>query len=156
MELGPLLPTINGEPGVGATATLIVSQHWKPLTLHVNGEVTLTRAGNLDLFGGAILEGPRDWVVRPRPAVEAFVEREFGAASVVSGLAGAIWQLNEGLAFDLGLRAAVSIPTPLSRSAPVSPGPLPSGDPNEPSSYLIHLKEVVCTACVGPPPFRSS
>jgi len=106
MELGPLLPTINGEPGVGATATLIVSQHWKPLTLHVNGEVTLTRAGNLDLFGGAILEGPRDWVVRPRPAVEAFVEREFGAASVVSGLAGAIWQLNEGLAFDLGLRAA--------------------------------------------------
>ena len=131
MELGPLLPTINGEPGVGATATLIVSQHWKPLTLHVNGEVTLTRAGNLDLFGGAILEGPRDWVVRPRPAVEAFVEREFGAASVVSGLAGAIWQLNEGLAFDLGLRAAVSIPTPLSRSAPVSPGPLPSGDPNE-------------------------
>ena len=104
LELGPLLPTINGESGIGATATLIVSQHWKPVTLHVNGEVTLTRAGNLDLFGGAILEGPREWAVRP--AVEAFVEREFGAASVVSGLAGAIWQLKEGLAFDLGLRAA--------------------------------------------------
>jgi len=104
MELGPLLPTINSEPGIGATATLIVSQHWKPVTLHVNGEVTLTRAGNLDLFGGAILEGPREWAVRP--VVETFVEREFGAAFVVSGLAGAIWQVKEGLAFDLGLRTA--------------------------------------------------
>ena len=104
LELGPLLPTINGESGIGATATLIVSQHWKPVTLHVNGEVTLTRAGNLDLFGGAILEGPREWPVRP--VVEAFVEREFGAAFILSGLAGAIWQLKEGLSLDIALRAA--------------------------------------------------
>jgi len=104
IEVGPLLPTINGEPGIGATATLIVSQHWKPVTLHVNGEVTLTRAGNLDLFGGAILEGPREWAVRP--VVEAFVEREFGAAFVLSGLVGAIWQLKEGLSLDIALRAA--------------------------------------------------
>ena len=90
--------------GIGATATLIVSQHWKPVTLHVNGEVTLTRAGNLDLFGGAILEGPREWAVRP--VVEAFVEREFGAAFVLSGLVGAIWQLKEGLSLDIALRAA--------------------------------------------------
>ena len=104
IEVGPLLPTINGEPGIGATATLIVSQHWKPVTLHVNGEVTLTRASNLDLFGGAILEGPREWAVRP--VVEAFVEREFGAAFVLSGLVGAIWQLKEGLSLDIALRAA--------------------------------------------------
>ena len=104
IEVGPLLPTINGEPGIGATATLIVSQHWKPVTLHVNGEVTLTRAGNLDLFGGAILEGPREWAVRP--VVEAFVEREFGGAFVLSGLVGAIWQLKEGLSLDIALRAA--------------------------------------------------
>jgi len=104
IEVGPLLPTINGEPGIGATATLIVSQHWKPVTLHVNGEVTLTRAGNLDLFGGAILEGPREWAIRP--VVEAFVEREFGAAFVLSGLVGAIWQLKEGLSLDIALRAA--------------------------------------------------
>jgi len=104
LELGPLLPTINGESGIGATATLIVSQHWKPVTLHVNGEVTLTRAGNLDLFGGTILEGPREWPVRP--VVEAFVEREFGAAFILSGLAGAIWQLKEGLSLDIALRAA--------------------------------------------------
>ena len=104
IEVGPLLPTINGEPGIGATATLIVSQHWKPVTLHVNGEVTLTRAGNLDLFGGAILEGPREWAVRP--VVEAFVEREFGAAFVLSGLVGTIWQLKEGLSLDIAQRAA--------------------------------------------------
>ena len=68
IEVGPLLPTING------------------------------------LFGGAILEGPREWAVRP--VVEAFVEREFGAAFVLSGLVGAIWQLKEGLSLDIALRAA--------------------------------------------------
>lgn len=104
MELGPLLPTINGESGMGATATVIVSQRWRPVTLHVNGEVALTRAGNPDLFGGVILEGPHGWVIRP--VVEAFVEREFGAAFVVSGLAGAIWNVKEGLSFDVGVRAA--------------------------------------------------
>jgi hypothetical protein len=104
MELGPLLPTVNGEPGTGATATVIVSQRWRAAALHVNGEATLTRAGNLDLFGSTILEGPHEWPIRP--VVEAFVEREFGAAFIVSGLVGAIWQLKEGLSFDIGLRAA--------------------------------------------------
>ena len=104
IELGPLLPTINGEPGVGATGTLIVSQRWTSATMHLNAEVTLTRAKNVDLFGGVIVEGRHDWTVRP--VAEAFVEREFGASSVISGLAGAIWQLSDGLSFDVGLRAA--------------------------------------------------
>src|SRR5437763_13726549 len=104
LELGPLGFLKTGADRFLVTPGAIFSQHWKPVTLHVNGEVTLTRAGNLDLFGGTILEGPRERAVRP--VVESFVEREFGAASIVSGLAGAIWQLKEGLAFDLGLRAA--------------------------------------------------
>jgi hypothetical protein len=104
VELGPLLPTVNDESGLGATATLIVSQKWSPVTIHVNGEITLTRAGNLDLFGGLIVEGPHRWPVRP--VAEAFVENEFGAAMIVSGLAGAIWQVSEHLALDVGLRVA--------------------------------------------------
>ncbi|OLE63343.1 MAG: hypothetical protein AUG04_05625 [Deltaproteobacteria bacterium 13_1_20CM_2_69_21] len=102
IELGPLLPTINGETGVGATAALIASQRWRPVTVHVNGAITLTRARNLDLFGGLIVEGPHDWALRP--VAEVFLERDFGASSVLSALGGAIWQVKEGLSFDVGLR----------------------------------------------------
>jgi hypothetical protein len=110
IELGPLLPTIHGESGasgasgVGATAAMIVSQRWTPVTLHLNGACSRTRGGNLDLFGGIIVEGPHQWPVRP--VVEAFVERELNAAFMVSGLAGAIWQAKTGLSFDVGVRAA--------------------------------------------------
>jgi hypothetical protein len=103
LELGPLLPTVNDESGIGASANLIVSQRWSALTLHVNTEVALSRAGNLDLFEGVIIEGPQ-WKVRP--VAEIFVEREFGAAFAVSGLAGAIWQLSDELAFDAAVRLA--------------------------------------------------
>jgi hypothetical protein len=61
-------------------------------------------SGSLDLFGGVIVEGPHEWTVRP--VAEAFLEREFGGASVLSGLAGAIWQPREGPSFDVGLRVA--------------------------------------------------
>ena len=64
--------------GIGASANLIVSQQWSALTVHVNTQVALTRAGNLDLFEGVIVEGPQ-WTVRP--VAEVFVEREFGAPS---------------------------------------------------------------------------
>jgi hypothetical protein len=35
-----------------------------------------------------------------------FTEREFGTEWVVSGLAGMIWQVSDGLSFDVGLRLA--------------------------------------------------
>lgn len=103
LEFGPWLPTIHDEPGIGASANLIVSQRWSALTVHVNTEVALTRAGNLALFEGVIFEGPQ-W--RVRPVAEIFVEREFGEALVASGLAGAIWQVSDELAFDAGVRLA--------------------------------------------------
>lgn len=104
MELGPLLPTVNGDPGLGATAIVIVSQRWTGATLHVNGAATYMRTGNLDLFGGVILEGPHDWTVRP--VAEVFVEREFSTTLAFSGLVGAIWRLRDGLSFDAAVRAA--------------------------------------------------
>jgi len=36
------------------------------------------------------------------------VEREFGNAETISGLVGLIWQVREDLAFDVGLRHAVT------------------------------------------------
>lgn len=80
-ELGVLLPTVNGDPGVGATAIFLVSQRWDAATIHVNGAISLTRAENADFFGGMILEGPHRWAVRP--VAEVFVDHELtvGTAS---------------------------------------------------------------------------
>jgi hypothetical protein len=103
-EASALLPTIHGEPGVGAEWAVIVSQRWTDLTVHVNGAAAWTRAHEPGLFGGIILEGHDAWAVRP--VAEAFVEGERDAPTTVSGLAGAIWRVREGLSLDAGLRRA--------------------------------------------------
>lgn len=103
-ELGALLPTINGEPGVGAEWAVIVSQRWTDLTVHVNGAAAWTRAHEPGAFGGLILEGHDAWPVRP--VGEIFVEAERGAPTTVSGLVGTIWRVREGLSFDAAVRRA--------------------------------------------------
>ena len=103
-EFGLLLPGIHQESGVGASWAAIMSQRWSGLTLHLNTAVALTHEHRADLFVGSILEGPSDW--RVRPVAEFFLEREFGTATIVSGLVGAIWRVREDLSFDLGLREA--------------------------------------------------
>ncbi len=104
MEVGALLPTINGDPGIGAQDTLIVSQRWSDLTLHVNVAAAWTRAHTLGMFGGVIFEGHDAWAVRP--VAEVFVEGQSDLPTVYSGLAGAIWRLREGLSFDGAFRLA--------------------------------------------------
>jgi hypothetical protein len=104
IELGPLLPTVNGDTGWGVVGAAILSQRWRPLALHVNAAGALTRAHNFDLFGGLILEGPAHW--RVRPVAEVFVEREFNVSFTYSGLVGAIWRVGEHLSLDAGMRAA--------------------------------------------------
>jgi len=103
-EIGALLPTVRDEPGVGAVATGIVSQRSEPVTLHLNTGAAITRAHNPDLFAGLIIEGPQRWAVRP--VAEGVVEHEFGVASLVSGLVGAIWRARESLSFDVAARLA--------------------------------------------------
>jgi len=104
IEFGPLLPGVNGEPGTGVSWGGIVSNRWGWLTAHVNAAVSVTRSHHADAFFGTIVEGPWDWPVRP--VAEVFYEREWGVAETVSGLAGAIWQVNDKLAFDIALRDA--------------------------------------------------
>lgn len=103
-EVGALLPTINGDPGVGAQGALIVSQRWPDLTVHLNGAVAWTRAHALGLFGGVIFEVHDAWPVRP--VAEFFVEGEGGEPTAVSGLVGAIWRVRDNLSFDAGVRLA--------------------------------------------------
>jgi hypothetical protein len=63
-EVGALLPTINGDSGVGGQGALIVSQRWPDLTMHLNGALAWTRAHRLGLFGGAFFEAHDAWAVR--------------------------------------------------------------------------------------------
>jgi hypothetical protein len=104
IELAALLPTVNGPPGVGAEGTLIVSQRWPDLTVHVNGALAWTRAHEPGAFGGVILEGHDAWPLRP--VAEVFVEAERGAPTAISGLVGAIWRAREALSFDAAVRRA--------------------------------------------------
>jgi hypothetical protein len=103
-EFGVLLPGINADAGVGASVAGIVSQRWEWTTVHFNLQAALTRDQHADTFVGTIIEGPSKWAVRP--VAEIFYEDEFGVAQTISGLVGAIWQVNDKLSFDVGFRHA--------------------------------------------------
>ena len=105
-EFGVLLPDSNGDNRFGATIDAIVSQRWDWGTVHVNNAVELTRDQRGDIFTDLIVEGPSKWVVRP--VAEFFYEEEFGRAHTLSGLVGAIWQVNDKLSFDVGFRHAIT------------------------------------------------
>jgi hypothetical protein len=103
-EFGILLPGINEEHGAGASLAGIVSQRWSWGTVHVNGAAALTQGRHADLLIDAIVEGPHEWVVRP--VAEFFHERDIGQSQTRSALVGAIWQVQDNIAVDFGLRGA--------------------------------------------------
>jgi hypothetical protein len=103
-EFGVLLPGINDEHGTGGSIAEIVSQRWEPVTVHLNAAAAVTRQQHADLFLSTILEGPHDWPVRP--VAEIAYERDFGRVETKSALVGAIWQVKDDLAVDVGLRGA--------------------------------------------------
>jgi hypothetical protein len=104
-EVGMLLPTVRAEPGIGASVAVIVSERWDLLTVHLNGQALRTRAEDLGLFGGVIVEGPER--LRVRPVAEVYLAKESGLAHAASGLVGAIWRLSESVSFDAAFRAAL-------------------------------------------------
>jgi hypothetical protein len=95
---------INVEPGLGGSLAGIVSQRWEWLTVHVNLAGAVTRQRHGDIFVGAILEGPHDWMVRP--VAEFFHERQFGQQRTSSALVGALWQIRDTLSIDAAVRGA--------------------------------------------------
>ena len=105
-EVELLLPGIHADKGFGVSVDGIVSQRFDWGTIHFNAESALTREHHADLFVSMILEGPSTWTVRP--VAEIFYEEEFGQKDfrslTVSGLIGAIWQVRDDLAFDIGFR----------------------------------------------------
>lgn len=103
-ELSALLPTVHGDPGVGAECALVISQRWEDVTIHVNGAAAWTRAHTLGVFGGVIIEGHDAWAVRP--VAEVFVEGQRDSPTTVSGLLGTIWRASDALSFDAAVRLA--------------------------------------------------
>ncbi len=103
-EFGALLPDSGGTtPGVSWTG--IVSQRWEWGTVHLNVETNLTPDQHGELFLDAIVEGPIKWTVRP--VLELYFDNVFNQTQAFSGLVGAIWQVRDNLAFDIGLRYAL-------------------------------------------------
>jgi hypothetical protein len=105
VEFGPLLPGLHADQGFGASVDTIVSQKWDWGAIHGNFATTLTRDHHADLFVGAIVEGPFKWKVRP--VAEFFYEEEIGQTTTISGLVGAIWQVDDKLSFDVAYRHAL-------------------------------------------------
>ena len=102
MELGPLFPTLPTlDDEIGGSFALIVSQRWDPVTIHVNAEVEWTRDRAIESTGGAIIEGPQTW--RVRPVGEFYVSNERGG-NLYSALVGAIYKFRESLTFDAAVR----------------------------------------------------
>ena len=101
-EFGVLLPGIRDDRGTGGSLAGIASQQWEWGTVHLNAAASVTRQQHADVFGSIILEGPHAWPVRP--VAELFGERDFGAFTARSVLVGAICQVKDDVAVDLGLR----------------------------------------------------
>ena len=103
-EFGVLLPGVNDQHGTGAILTGIASQRWDWGTTHFNAQIELTRERHADYFLDTIIEGPHDWPVRP--VAEFFYESEVSVFRTGSALVGAIWQVQDNIAVDFGLRGA--------------------------------------------------
>jgi hypothetical protein len=103
-EFGLLLPDL-GQSGLGFSWSGIMSQRWQWGTVHLNIETNLTPDQHGELFLDAILEGPSKWTVRP--VLEVYTDSVFGQSQTLSALIGAIWQVRDTLAFDVGLRHAL-------------------------------------------------
>ena len=104
IEAGAILPSVPVAGGVGAAVTVIASERWPALALHLNAEGDYTRDHTFSFIGGFIVEGPDAWVVRP--VGEFLFEHQDSLPVTVSGLGGAIWRAAPHLAFDAALRLA--------------------------------------------------
>jgi len=110
-EVGALLPTIPAAGHAGGALALIVSQRWPDLTVHVNAEGDLTRAGGRAFIVGAIVEGPERWPLRP--VAELLSAHETDSTATYSALAGMIWRATEAISPDLAVRGATEAGAPV-------------------------------------------
>ena len=104
-EFGVELPGINAESGTGAVLAGIVSQSGEWGAWHLTAEAVHTRDSTTEVAFGTILEGPDSWKVRP--VTEISYAHEIGEAEEAALLLGAIWNFNDNLVFDVGVRRTI-------------------------------------------------
>ena len=104
VEGGVLTPEVNGTADFGGSLALIASDRRAWGSVHWNEWFEYNRDHHADLFSGLIVEGPRDW--RVRPVAETFYDQDFVTDRTVSALVGAIWTARDSLSFDAAVRAA--------------------------------------------------
>lgn len=102
LETGPLLPEIQGESGFGFQTSLIGSERWSAVMLHLNALGAYSRSGELEGAGSVILEGLPDATVRP--VTEILVGGSRPSGMLYSALEGAIWTPSDALALDAAAR----------------------------------------------------
>jgi hypothetical protein len=71
----------------------------------LNVETNLTQDQHGELLLDAIIEGPSKWKVRP--VFEIYSDTLINVSQSYSALAGAIWQVDDKLSFDVAFRYAL-------------------------------------------------
>jgi len=102
IETGPLLPEVHGEPRFGFQASLIGSERWSAVVLHLNALAAYSRSGELEAAGSVIIEGLPDASVRP--VTELLVGGSRPEGMLYSALEGAIWTPSDALSVDAAAR----------------------------------------------------
>jgi hypothetical protein len=102
-EADLLLPT-SDEKGTGIAGSLIYSDHFRWVGLHLTGEVANTRARELGRFGSAIFE----FFDRhsAHPVMELTAERKDEHTTTLGLLGGVLWEPRARLVLDLALRTS--------------------------------------------------
>ncbi len=63
LEMGILTPEVHGTSAFGASGNLIFSYRADYGSVHFNERAGVSREHALDVFTGAIVEGPHEWIV---------------------------------------------------------------------------------------------
>lgn len=100
-EFSVLLPGTGTDHGAGLEWTMLVSDERGWGAWHINLGPMLAQDGSAGWIAGLILEGPREWSIRP--VMEVRYEKA-GSEEMIAELIGVIIPVRDGLAFDVGLR----------------------------------------------------
>lgn len=102
-EIGLLLPT-SDEKGTGFFGALAVTDHFHLIGVHLNAEVSRTRAHQTGRFGSVIFEFFDHHALHP--VAELSLEREGEETPTKGLLIGALWEVREHLVMDFAVRTS--------------------------------------------------
>lgn len=108
IELGPLVPELQGEHGFGASAALIASERWDWLLVHLNNQAQWTRSELTFWWQSSLIAELRfDDVLWPvTELLWEYLPRS--RLATYSALIGAIWRVQDSFSCDAAVLVASS------------------------------------------------